>query len=87
MIDWTKPEDDDKVRNVGVAVEKKWKELGLKRGSHLFTLYMNDASRDQDPLGSYPEENVRKLRVVSQKYDPWQVFQKIKNDGFLLSTM
>ncbi|KAF2271689.1 uncharacterized protein EI97DRAFT_387396, partial [Westerdykella ornata] len=55
------------------------------RGSHLETIYMNDASRDQNPLASYPEANLSRLREIAQKYDPGRVFQVLQNDGFLLS--
>jgi hypothetical protein len=46
---------------------------------------MNDASRDQNPLASYGTTNVEKLENISKKYDPQRVFQKLQNNGFLLS--
>jgi len=45
---------------------------------------MNDASRDQNPIAGYGAENVAKLKAVSEKYDPTQIFQVLQNDGFLL---
>lgn len=73
------------MREVSIATTKKWKELGQERGLHDPFVYMNDASRDENPLMSYGEENLAKLKAVSLKYDPSQVFQKLQNDGFLLS--
>jgi hypothetical protein len=46
---------------------------------------MNDASRDQSPLATYPSANLEKLKAVAAKYDSLRVFQNLQNDGFLLS--
>jgi len=46
---------------------------------------MNDASRDQSPLDTYPVENINRLKAVATKYDPLRTFQTLQNDGFLLS--
>ncbi|KAI1085577.1 FAD-binding domain-containing protein [Whalleya microplaca] len=56
-----------------------------ERNLDLPFLFMNDASRDQNPLASYGPENVEKLRQISRKYDEDQLFQNQQNDGFLLS--
>ncbi|KAJ9271769.1 CAZyme family AA7 [Paecilomyces variotii] len=85
LIDWEHASDDAVVREVSIATAKKWKELGQERGLHNPFVYMNDASRDQNPLMSYTEENLAKLKAISLRYDPSQVFQKLQNDGFLLS--
>lgn len=79
LIDWQNEADDELVRSVSIATTEEWKKRSTVEG-----LYMNDCSRDQDPLGSYGAENVAKLCAVSQKYDPDQVFQKLQHDGFLL---
>lgn len=47
-------------------------------------VYMNDAAYDQDPLSSYGAENLEKLKRISIRYDPGQVFQRLQNNGFLL---
>lgn len=62
-----------------------WAELGASRGSAVDFVYLNDASRDQNPLASYGAENLSRLRAISREYDPEQVFQKLQNGGFLLS--
>ncbi|EAQ84426.1 hypothetical protein CHGG_08440 [Chaetomium globosum CBS 148.51] len=79
LIDWENAADDDVVRSVSIATTEEW-----KKRSTVELLYMNDCSRDQDPLRSYGAENVAKLCEVSHKYDPGQVFQKLQHDGFLL---
>lgn len=85
LMDWQNANDDAAVRAAPIAVSEKWKELGEMRGLHIPFLFMNDASRDQNPLASYGSANVEKLKTVSQKYDPPQIFQTLQNDGFLLS--
>ncbi|PVH79582.1 FAD-binding domain-containing protein [Cadophora sp. DSE1049] len=45
-------------------------------------VYLNYASEFQDPISSYGEVNVQKLRAASRKYDPDQVFQKLVPGGF-----
>lgn len=48
-------------------------------------VYLNDASRDQNPLASYGCKNVAKLKQIALKYDAKQLFQTLQNGGFLLS--
>ena len=85
LVDWQGEENDSAVRAVPIATSEKWKELGEERGSYLPFLYMNDASRDQNPIAGYGTANMAKLNAVSKKYDPDQIFQTLQNDGFLLS--
>ncbi|KAE8375362.1 putative 6-hydroxy-D-nicotine oxidase [Aspergillus bertholletiae] len=82
---WANASDDNRVRSVSIATEKKWKELGEARGLAEDFRYMNDASRDQNPLSTYGSANLAELKRIALKYDPHQVFQKLQNDGFLLS--
>ena len=84
-MDWTDAADDDKVRGLSIETTKKWEELGKARGSYLPYLFMNDASRDQNPLASYGETNLQRLKEIAAKYDPEQLFQTVQNNGFLLS--
>ncbi|GKT43289.1 FAD-dependent monooxygenase yanF [Colletotrichum spaethianum] len=85
IIDWEHEEDDARVRAVSIETTAKWEELGESRGSNLAFVYMNDASRDQNPLRSYGAANLDKLKGIAAKYDPKQVFQKQQNGGFLVS--
>lgn len=47
--------------------------------------YLDYAYETQDPLASYGEENLQKLRDVSKKYDPEGVFQIMVPGGFKVS--
>ncbi|ORY68841.1 uncharacterized protein BCR38DRAFT_424481 [Pseudomassariella vexata] len=48
-------------------------------------VYLNYADKSQNPLASYGEENLKKIRDVAAKYDPDQVFQKLCPGGFKIS--
>ena len=84
-MDWEGVNNDDTVRAATIATTEKWKELGEQRGSYIPFLYMNDCSRDQNPIAFYGADNVAKLKAASLKYDPRQIFQTLQNSGFLLS--
>jgi hypothetical protein len=84
-IDWERAEDDDLVRSVSIDTTKKWEQLARERGLDVPFLFMNDASRDQNPLASYGSGSLQRLKEVSQRYDPSQMFQTLQNGGFLLS--
>ncbi|TVY14647.1 FAD-dependent monooxygenase yanF [Lachnellula arida] len=84
-IDWENPEDDDLVRSVSIQTTALWAELGQQRGLNDSFLYMNDASRDQNPLASYGIKSIDRLKQISLLYDPNQIFQNLQNGGFLLS--
>jgi hypothetical protein len=47
-------------------------------------IYMNYASQFEDPISSYGAANVDRLRSISKKYDPQQVFQKLHPGHFKL---
>jgi hypothetical protein len=48
--------------------------------------YLNYADGSQDPLASYGPANAQKLREVSGKYDPQQVFQRLARGRFNIVT-
>ncbi|KAK0636792.1 hypothetical protein B0T17DRAFT_483089 [Bombardia bombarda] len=84
VVDWQKASDDAEVLGVPIATTEKWKALAKAKKLDLDFTYMNDASRDQNPIGSYGDANIKKLKTISKKYDPQQIFQNLQNDGFLL---
>ncbi|PWW76983.1 FAD-binding domain-containing protein [Tuber magnatum] len=85
LIDWSNAADDVAVRAAGKAVTDKWSEVSNSMGFGNPYLYANDASRDQNPISSYPPGNIAQMRTISNKYDPKQIAQILQNDGYLLS--
>jgi hypothetical protein len=84
LIDWANASDDDAVRAVSIETTKQWQKLGEERGLWLPHQYMNDASRDQNPIATYGADNISKLKEIALKYDQTQLFQTLQNSGFLL---
>jgi hypothetical protein len=85
FIAWESEDDDDVVRAVSIETSMQWEKLGAQRGLDVQFIFMNDASRDQDPLNSYGAENVGMLNEIALAYDPTRLFQQQQNDGFLLA--
>lgn len=81
---WGYQADDLKVHNAGDAIVNAVSEIAQTRGKHIPYIFMNDASWNQDVLGSYGAENVQRLKDVRARYDPDQVFQKLVPGGFKL---
>jgi hypothetical protein len=48
-------------------------------------IYLDYAFATQDPLASYGEDNLQKIRDVAKKYDPEGVFQTMVPGGFKVS--
>ncbi|KAI4865259.1 FAD-binding domain-containing protein [Hypoxylon rubiginosum] len=86
LVDWAEEKDDEVARSVVIDTVDQWEKLGRERGLYLPFLYMNDAAREQNPIVRYGEENVKRLKEVSLKYDPSQLFQTLQNGGFQLSS-
>lgn len=62
------------------AVLAKAEELGYSRHWE----FLNYSHGRQDPLSHYGAENIKFMNDVSKKYDPKQVFQKLRQTGFHL---
>ncbi|KAL9079555.1 MAG: hypothetical protein Q9157_001552 [Trypethelium eluteriae] len=85
LIDWTNAVQDEQVRAVSINTVNTWTSLAQKRGLYESFLFMNDCSREQNPLAGYGSANLAKLKSVAMKYDPTGFFQNLQNNGFLLS--
>lgn len=48
--------------------------------------YLNYANGDQNPIASYGEEAIDKIRAVAVKYDPKGFFQNLRKSGFKIPT-
>jgi hypothetical protein len=85
MADWKNAKDENLVREACRNITETAERVAKKNGTYLPFIYSNYASRDQNPLASYGDENVEKLQVIARKYDPARVFQTLQNGGWLLS--
>ncbi|KAK2764444.1 hypothetical protein FQN54_009138 [Arachnomyces sp. PD_36] len=84
-VTWDTPEEEIIFR---AASEKMIAELAAYAGSvgglNEF-IYLDYADSTQNPLRGYGEENLQKLKRVSEKYDPDGVFQTAVPGGFKVS--
>ncbi|KAK4185136.1 hypothetical protein QBC35DRAFT_504349 [Podospora australis] len=85
IVDWESAKDDAVARSVAIGTTSQWQKRAVERGVDVPVLFMNDASRDQNPLASYGRESLQRLRAVSQRYDEAQIFQHLQRGGFKLS--
>ncbi|RYO80892.1 hypothetical protein DL766_010441 [Monosporascus sp. MC13-8B] len=84
-VGWYWPSDDDFVRVATEDMIGQVEKASKAEDSHVHYLFKNDANHEQDVIGSYGEENVRRLRDAQAKYDPDRVFQKLMPGGWKLS--
>ncbi|KAL9019301.1 MAG: hypothetical protein Q9185_003379 [Variospora sp. 1 TL-2023] len=82
---WNGTQYDAKVRQVAGQVIGRVQKYTRSMGALKEFQYLNYASEDLDPIGSYGPDNVRKIKDVSAKYDPLGVFQKLVPGGFKLA--
>ncbi|KAF6816686.1 FAD binding domain-containing protein [Colletotrichum sojae] len=81
---WYREEDDEAVYSFASNLLRKISDEAKRRGLYNDYLYMNYASQYQDVVASYGEENKARLKSISEKYDPKQVFQKLQPGYFKL---
>jgi hypothetical protein len=82
---WDNAADDDAAMKVDSEFMAKLEKAARKWNSLLPNQWMNNAAQDVDVIGSYGEDNVKKLRKVSEKYDPEQTFQNLCSGGYKLA--
>ncbi|KAI3317935.1 FAD-binding domain-containing protein [Xylariaceae sp. AK1471] len=81
---WDDKYDDERVIAFMKTALERIGNNAERRGQLVPWIYWNYAYSHQDVLHSYGEENVRKLREASLKYDPSGMFQKACPGGFKL---
>jgi hypothetical protein len=85
MADWKHEKDEVRVRSACREICEAAETTAKRNGTDIPFVYANYASRDQNPLASYGEANLAKLKEIAGKYDPQGVFQTLQNGGWLLS--
>jgi FAD/FMN-containing dehydrogenase len=81
---WKNESDDELVLGVAKSIIDRTTAKAKEIGAHHRYLYQNYADISQDVFASYGEENLERLREISLKYDPKQVFQKLQPGYFKL---
>ncbi|KAI0099191.1 hypothetical protein GGR51DRAFT_535828 [Nemania sp. FL0031] len=84
-IQYAEAADDERAINAIQALGRAVASASRKYGVDLPLHFMNDANYKQNVFAGYGSVNVQRLRRISRQYDPFQVFQNLQNDGFLLS--
>ena len=84
LTQWVDEKDDEKVLSAVYEFGDYLRETATRMGILLPFIFMNNATTTQDPITGYGTTHVERLKEVSRKYDPEQVFQVLQTDGFLL---
>lgn len=81
---WDNAADDDLIATTAKDLNNQIIAAAKAAGLWNKWIYLNYADASQDPISGYGPANAAKLRAVSKKYDPGQVFQKNVPGGFKL---
>lgn len=79
---WTKKSDDETMTAAAQKLIHDIDAAAQRAGLYSPFRYLNYAAGWQDPIAGYGEESVRRLRAVSRRYDPREVFQRLCPGGF-----
>ncbi|RMY92042.1 hypothetical protein D0864_00380 [Hortaea werneckii] len=77
-LSWTYAEQDDLFNGQAKWLRDELAAFAKSIGADNEFIYLDYADADQNPLGSYGEENVRKMKAAAKEYDPQGVFQKLQ---------
>lgn len=84
-LSWTDPAYDSIMFDTTDQLGQTVGQVASARGGLLDFRFPNDANAKQDVFTGFGLSNKEKLREISLKYDPLQIFQKLQNGGFLVS--
>ncbi|KAK0747388.1 hypothetical protein B0T21DRAFT_417872 [Apiosordaria backusii] len=84
VMTWSNAEDDEAVDTAAKALVETIQDRVGKLGALDPFLYINYAAPWQQPIASYGEKSVARLREVQRKYDPYGVFTNMVPGGFKL---
>ncbi|KIW15121.1 hypothetical protein PV08_07908 [Exophiala spinifera] len=75
---WTEVCDDELAIQIAYDIRDKAKAAASSAGRLHRYVYLNYADSDQDVFASYGESNLKTLLEVSKKYDPNQIFTRLR---------
>lgn len=80
---------EESMREYGDAQAKEWlagvKEFALEKDTFVDWMFLNYADKSQNPISTFGEENIAKIRDAATKYDPNGVFQTQCPGGYKIS--
>ncbi|KAM0276719.1 hypothetical protein ACHAQH_006487 [Verticillium albo-atrum] len=79
---WARPEDDLRVESWAKNLLERLHKVNKEKGLSTEFLYIGDAAEWQDPIQTYGEDNLKRLRAARDQYDPILVFTKLAWGGF-----
>ncbi|UKZ78609.1 hypothetical protein TrVFT333_006355 [Trichoderma virens FT-333] len=83
-ISWSNASDDERVLAAAQNMVNRSIAAARAQGLDHPYLYQNYASYQQDVFASYGADNLAKLKSISAKFDPQQVWQKLQPGYFKL---
>ncbi|RFU81403.1 fad binding domain-containing [Trichoderma arundinaceum] len=83
-ISWSNASDDERILAAAQNIVDRSAVIAQVQGLYHPYIYQNYASYQQNVFRSYGEDNLLKLKYVSTKYDPEQVWQKLQPGYFKL---
>lgn len=84
-VTWDDPAYDTILTHAAYATVAEIEAKSCELGTDNPYIYLNYAGQYQDPLAGYGDTNVDKMKALSQKYDPAQVFQNLVPGGYKVS--
>ncbi|KAI1211125.1 putative oxidoreductase [Annulohypoxylon truncatum] len=79
---WADEADDERVYAASAALVVALQEVARSLNAYDPFIYLNYAAPWQDPIASYGEESVQKLRELRARVDPTGVFTRLVPGGF-----
>lgn len=79
---WDLPEDDDQVHRAVEDLLQKFRTIASGKGVLHRYIFTNYGYYKDDALSGYGQESAKRMRGVSEKYDPDGIFQKAVPGGF-----
>jgi len=81
---WASEDDDERVHDFIRRTLTRFREAASEKALLHRYIFTNYAYQTEDVLAGYGEESSRKMKEVSEKYDPEGIFQKAVPGGFKL---
>ncbi|TGO62425.1 hypothetical protein BOTNAR_0114g00240 [Botryotinia narcissicola] len=86
-VTWLEASDDEKFTDAAYATVDEINAVAGNLGVTNPFIYLNYAGQKQNPLVGYGEENIKKMRALSRKYDPQATFQILVKGVFKILGM